>query len=83
MDHILIGDFEFLLLEVGISWSCSHLRHVEYLKHGIEVKMLHVQAFEDYLCYDKIDVFLLKLYFFEEIQEELLSYCALSVSFSS
>ena len=83
MDDVFIGYFKFLLLEVGISWGCSHLRHVEYLKHGIEVKMFHVQALENDLRYDEIYVLLLKLNFFKEIQEEFLSYCALSVTFSS
>ena len=83
MDDIFIRYFKFLLLEVGIGWGSSHLRHVEYLKHRIEVKVFHIQALENYLCYDEVDVLLLKLNFFEEIQEKLLSYCALSISFRS
>ena len=56
------------------------MRHIKDLKHCIEVKMFHVQTLKNNLSNDEIDVLLLKLNFLEEIQEKLLSYCALPVS---
>ncbi len=67
MNNVFVGDFELFLFEVGISWGSSHLRHVEDLKHGIEVEVLHIQTLQDDLSYDEINVLLLEFNLLKEV----------------
>lgn len=82
VDDVFVGDLEFLLFgvcgRIGV-----HLRHVEYLEHSVEVEMLHVEAFQDDLGDDEVNVVLLQLNLAEEVQEELLGDGAFSVAFGS
>ena len=57
LHNSLVLNLEFFLFDGILRLFFSHLRHVEDLKHGKKVEMLHIQAFKDDLSYDKVNVF--------------------------
>ena len=61
LDNVLLVDLELVLVGlVGLVGDRgSHLGHVKYFEHGVEVEVIEVEALQDNLRDDEVDVLLL------------------------